>query len=156
MPACSSSSPLYPSPNNHQAGLQLCAETLAIVQAPAISLISRAASIWQFSYTLGWWMMSMQRRQYHQQPIFSRCFLLWFKKKITSECFRKQSVSPTWLFTTSSHPVCRPHVGEVVVPRILNIGETYPQVSQQPPWAQHSVIQASHRHVQSKNQMLAT
>ena len=101
--------PIKFSPGKSQPHSSSCAvERLPIFQV-SISLVPRAAGIWQFSYTVGWLMMSTWKRQYHQQPIFSRCFLLWFLK-ILSEHFKRKSpwrASPAWHLSLLGGCLCR-------------------------------------------------
>lgn len=77
--------------------------SLPQITAPRLQLCCRAAShysgvyfscpscvgIWQFSYTVGWLMMSTWKRQYHQQPIFFKMFSSLFLK-ILSEHFKRE------------------------------------------------------------------
>lgn len=101
--------PIKFSPRKSQPHGSSCAvEWLPIIQV-SISLVPRAAGIWQFSYTVGWLMMSTWKRQYHQQPSFSRCFLLLFLK-ILSEHFKRKSpwrASPAWRLGLLGGWLCR-------------------------------------------------
>lgn len=68
-------------PNNHQAGLQLCAEPLAIFQAPWLFLLSLGLPEFDSSPTLvvDWW-CQLRGDSTTSSQFFSRCFLLWFLK----------------------------------------------------------------------------
>lgn len=81
----SSPPPLNSLPHITAMGLQLCCRVAFHFSGDWLFLLfPRAAGIWQFSYTVGWLMMSTWKRQYHKKPVFFffflRCLLLWFLK----------------------------------------------------------------------------
>ena len=108
--------PIKFSPPRSQPCHSSCAvERLPIFQV-SISLVPRAAGIWQLSYTVGWLMMSTWKRQYHQQPTLSRCFL-WFLN-ILSEHFKTKSpwrASPAWRLSLLGGWLCRERQAEELV-----------------------------------------